>query len=241
MTRVQVFLAILAGILLVVLFYLFLWQPRSDEIAEVRTSIEQVEAQERQVRTEIARLQAIREDAAELEADLNAAGAILPASAAGPALLRQLQLASDEAGLDLQSVTFGRPVVSGLDPELAELTVNVNVQGSYFQVVDFLRRVEDPAITPRGVLWGNASLSIIEHPALNVVLTGRVFADAEGAIPPDVIEPDEDADEPADDLADDLGEDPGDDPGDDLGADQDDVEPEGDAAGGRTSAEEVQP
>ena len=214
MSRIQLLLAILGALLLIVLFYLFLWQPRSDEIAEVRARTEQVEAQEQQVRIEIARLRAIRENAAELEADLNAAGAILPASAAGPPLLRQLQLAADDAGMNLQSVTFGRPVVSGVDPELAEMTVNVNVQGTYFQVVDFLRRVEDPRITPRGVLWGNVSMSITEHPTLNVVLTGRAYALAEGAIPSDIFEPDAPEEEPPADLegqVDDLEVEDGDD------------------------------
>ena len=187
MTRIQLLLTIVVAFLLVALFYVVLWQPKADEIVAVQAEIESVEAEEQRVLLEIERLRGVREASVELEASLSAAGAVVPASTASPALLRQLQLAADEAGLDLQTVTFGRPSESALDPGLAEMTLNVAVQGSYFQMIDFLRRVEDPAIVPRGVLWGNASLSPSEYPVLNATLTGRAFAHADGALPADVV------------------------------------------------------
>lgn len=195
MTRIQLLLSVVAVLLLGALFFVLVWQPGTDEMDDLRAQIADVEAREQQVRTEIARLRVVREESAELEAQLSSANAVVPQAAAGPALLRQLQTSADEAGLVLQTVTFGRPAVSGFDPQLAEFTVNVSIRGGYFQTVDFLRRVEDPAITPRGLLWATATLAPSDYPELTATLTGRVFADAAGAIPADpAAEPEPDPD-----------------------------------------------
>lgn len=185
MTRIQLLLTAVVLFLVGALFFVLVWQPQEDEMDDLRAQIIEVEALERDVRSEIARLRAVRADAAELEVELSSARAVLPPAAAGPSLLRQLQVAADEAGLILQTVTFGRPTEAGFDPQLAEMTVNVSIRGGYFQIVDFLRRVEDPAITPRGILWATASLTPSDYPELTGTLTGRAFADAAGAIPED--------------------------------------------------------
>ncbi len=188
MTRVQLLLVVAAGLLLAVLFFVLLWQPRSEEIAAVEDEIARVQEEEQATRDEIARLREVRAEAPEFEAALNAAKTILPPTPASPALLRQLQTAADDANLELQTVAVGRPSESAVDPALAEMTLNVAIAGTYFQLIDFLRRVEDPALVSRGVLWGNMSLSPGEYPELNVTLTGRVFSDAEGSFPPDAVE-----------------------------------------------------
>lgn len=189
MKRSQIVLSVLASGLLVAMFYMLLWQPKREEITEVRDETLAVQDQTRALEAEIERLRLVREEAAEVEADLAAATAILPQGSELPALLRQLQLAADDAGLELNSVSVGRPSEGVLDPTLAELPVTVAAEAGYFQVVDFLRRVEDPSLTPRGVLWESASLAVGEYPTLAVNLTGRSFADAEVAIRPDTLEP----------------------------------------------------
>jgi hypothetical protein len=50
-------------------------------------------------------------------------------------------------------------------------------EGGYFQVVDFLRRLEDPVVTPRGVLVQSVTASPGELPTLSVSVSVVMFAD----------------------------------------------------------------
>jgi Tfp pilus assembly protein PilO len=229
MKRTHILLAVLASALLGVAFWLLLWQPKQDDIAAAREDIQATQDQQRSLEAELARLRSVREQAPEAEAHLAAAGAIVPESSALPSLLRQLQTAADDAGLTLTSVNVGRPAETLPDSgPTTSLPVNVALEGGYFQIVDFLRRVEAPEITPRGVLWDSATLTPGEYPTLTGALTGRTFAAS-------VLPPAELADLPTEEGAAGAGEDAEGDPGDDA---PDDGTPA--QAAGDTTAE-VQP
>jgi Tfp pilus assembly protein PilO len=207
MTRTHIALAALGAVLLVVLFWLLLWSPRSEEIGDLQAETENLETQQQQTRTRIAAMEAVREEAPEQEALLSAAHALLPRDPGLPAFLRQVQLAADEAGLTLTSVSPERPVADELEAgqsDLHRINVTMELEGRYFQIVDFLRRIEDPTITPRTMIWNAISIAgePEDHPVLQASLQGDLFAilpttPAEGA-PPDTEDGDEDTDEDAD-------------------------------------------
>jgi Tfp pilus assembly protein PilO len=181
--RRNVLLSALVALLLVALYYMLLFQPTREEIAAAQASMATVQAEQQAIQAEIFRLETVREQSPEAEAELATALAIVPQTTSSPSLLRQLQLSADDAGLTLGTVTLGRPVVSLTDPTLAEMSVAAQLTGSYFQVIDFLRRVEDPSISIRGVMWDAVSVTPTEYPELAVSLTGRTFADA-STVPP---------------------------------------------------------
>jgi Tfp pilus assembly protein PilO len=180
MNRIAWLLVGLVGVLIVAMFYLFVFQPNREELAEVEERIALQEEQQQLLQAEIVRLESVRDTAPELEADLAAAETIVPRDPALPALLRQLQVAADESGITLLSIGTGRPVdladetVRGL----ASINLSVQIEGGYFQVIDFLRRVEEPGITSRGVLWNNVTVSRNDdaYPALQFTLSGSSFA-----------------------------------------------------------------
>ena len=201
MKRSQIVLAVVAAILIIALFYLLLFQPKRDEVAELEVQIAAQQEQQALIQAEIDRLRAVRDEAPEVEAELVAAEAVLPHEPALPPALRQLQLAADDAGLTLQSVSTSRPVaIDGAPEGLSSIDVNLQLLGSYFEVVDFLRRVEDPTITPRGLTWNNATVARDEYPSLSVSLSGRIYAILE--VPPaEETAPTEDPEAEADDTA----------------------------------------
>ena len=176
MNRQATLLGALGLILLLVLFYLFAWQPKNEELAEVRTEIDAAVAQQSLLETQIATLEGVRATAPEIESALAAAESLVPREAALPSALRQLQLAADDSGVVLFSIAPGRPVAHDTAPELARISLSIAAEGSYFQLVDFLRRIEDPAITPRVILFDNVSVSIAEYPTLGAALTGSMYA-----------------------------------------------------------------
>ncbi|MBW3659809.1 MAG: type 4a pilus biogenesis protein PilO [Actinobacteria bacterium] len=177
MTRQNAILSVLGVVLVLVLFYFFAFQPKNEEIAVIREEIDTAVAQQATLESRIAALQEVRLRAPEIEAALAAAESIIPRESALPSALRQLQLAADDSGVDLITISPGRPtVVEGAAPELALMTISVAIEGSYFQLVDFLRRIEDPAITPRGIEWNSGSLAPTVYPRLTVSLSGEMYA-----------------------------------------------------------------
>ena len=194
MKRTQILILVLVALLLAVLFFFFVIQPQRERAAELDEEIAVEQQQQALVEAEIARLRSVRDQAPEVEADLAVANAVVPREPSLPAALRQLQLASDEAGLVLNSISTARPagMPDTLDG-LSSIAVSLQMNGSYFQVVDFLRRVEDPGITPRGLTWVDINLGLDEYPDLNIALNGQLYT-AQPAAPPEP-EPEPETDE----------------------------------------------
>lgn len=195
MTRVQMALAGLAAVIVVVLFWLLLWSPQQDELEAIRTEIEDAQAEQSRLTAEREALRAIREEAPGVEAELAAVSSVVPSDPALPSALRQLQSAADEAGVVLQTVSPARPTqVEGAEQGVSAIAVSAQLSGGYFQLVDFLRRIEDPEITPRGLVWDSANLAREEYPTVTATLTGTMFARLPGP-PPEPEEEDVDEDE----------------------------------------------
>jgi Tfp pilus assembly protein PilO len=177
--RIAVLLTALGLVLVVALFYVALFQPAREELADVEAQIAEQEVQQQRHREEIERLRLVRDEAPETEADLVAAERIVPRDPQMPALIRQLQVAANESGIDLQTVSASRPTELADAPQegLAAIPVQAQLAGGYFQVVDFLRRIEDPTITSRGITWTEVNVVRGEaYPALEFQLSGRAFA-----------------------------------------------------------------
>lgn len=176
MNRQVGLISALAVVLLLVAFYFLAWAPKSEEIATIEEDIEDVLRQQATTQQRIRALEEVRQRAPQIEADITTAEAIVPADVAFPATLRQLQLSADDAGVRLVSIAPGRPLAVAEGADLATITLGVVVEGSYFQLIDFFRRIEEPAITPRGIVWEAVSLAEAEYPVLSASAQGRMFA-----------------------------------------------------------------
>lgn len=184
----NVLLGGLVAVLLVVLFWLLVYQPRSDEVQQLHEETLSLQTEQQRVTSRIRDLEEVREEAPALEAQFAAARQLVPSEPGLPSLLRQLQLAADEANLTLVSVTPARPELVNTEAGeqgLHRIGLAVELEGGYFQLVDFLRRIEDPAITPRALLWNRMALSgdPAEHPTLQAALQGELYAVLPAALP----------------------------------------------------------
>ena len=198
MTRVGWLLTGLLCVLLVVGWYFLLFQPTSEDIEDVRADTEATLVQAANERARAEELRAVRRTAPEAEARLAAGQTVVPQDAAMPALFRQLQQAADDAGVRLTTISPGSPSVQTRDDEeFAVIDVSLAINGTYFQVVDLARRIEDPLLTPRALEWTSASISPSEYPELTVTLSGQVFARGVEELP--TIEVEEEPEEPVED------------------------------------------
>lgn len=205
MSRMAWVVSALGALAFIALFFVLVFQPAREELADVEEQIALEQTEQARLDGEIQRLRSVREEAPMVEAELAAAEAIVPRDPALPALIRQLQMAADESGVTLSSVATGRPAELEAPPEpgLSAIDVNTQVEGGYFQIVDFLRRIEEPTISPRGLVWVNAAVTRVEesYPDLNVTLSGRTFGVIPVPLPPEP-EPEPEAESTDDDTED---------------------------------------
>jgi Tfp pilus assembly protein PilO len=154
-----VVLVLAAGTLLLV-------RPKQQAVAEATADRDSAVAESQSLRDQVRALEALKANATELRAKAELARAEFPSTPGLPALVEALEVAAGQAGVDLVSITPAPPEASTVQPELAEIATGINVKGGYFQIQDFLSRVEslvkgaDPArVPPRSVLVQSVSLA----------------------------------------------------------------------------------
>jgi hypothetical protein len=164
--RQELVLAAVAALLVLAAATLLLIRPTRQATAEARADRDAAVAESQSLRDQIAALEALKPKEAELKAQAELAKAEFPATPALPGLVDALQDAASLAGVDLGSVAPGTPTKSTANPQLAEIATTVTVSGGYFEIQDFLVRLEnlvkgsDPGrVPPRSVLVRSVSLS----------------------------------------------------------------------------------
>lgn len=204
MSRLGWILTALLCVLLILGWYFLIFDPAREEIDSVRAETDQVLAQAAQDRQRAEELREVRESAPQAEASLSAGQLLIPEEPSIPALFRQMQQAADDAGVRLLSITPSSPTVETVgDQQVASIGVSFSVEGTYFQIVDLARRIEDPRLTPRALRWDAASLSPSEFPELAVSLSGQVYSRGLTQLPMIEEPPAEPESDEATDVADD--------------------------------------
>jgi hypothetical protein len=130
-------LLVLAGVSLLML------RPTRQAVAEAHADRDAAVAESQTLRDQVRALEALKADDANLRAQARLGRSEFPPTPSLPALVDALQDAASQAGVDLGSVAPSSPKASTTQPELAQIDTNVSVSGGYFQVVDFLTRVEN--------------------------------------------------------------------------------------------------
>ena len=164
--RRELLLAGIAALLVLAVGAVLLIRPTRQSTAEARADRTTAVAESRSLRDQIKALEALKADEADLRTRAVLARAEFPATPALPAFVDALQDAASLAGVDLGAVAPSAPTISTVRPELAEITVNLSVKGGYFEIQDFLVRLEnlvkgiDPGrAAPRSVLVRSVNLT----------------------------------------------------------------------------------
>jgi Tfp pilus assembly protein PilO len=166
MTRRTELLVAAVGIVLVFVLGALLVRPKQQAAAEATADRNSAIAESQALQDQVRALESLKADAATLRARAELAKAEFPSTPGLPALVDALEDAADQAGVDLVSITPAAPKASADQPELAEIATGVNVKGGYFQIEDFLSRVENlvkgtgpERIPPRSVLVQSVSVT----------------------------------------------------------------------------------
>lgn len=122
---------------------LLLLRPTRQAVAEAHADRDAAAAESQTLRDQVRALEALKADEAKLQAQARLARSEFPPTPSLPALVDALQDAASQAGVDLGSVAPSTPKTSTIQPELAQIDTSVNVSGGYFEIVDFLTRLEN--------------------------------------------------------------------------------------------------
>lgn len=174
MNRQTILIVALVGILVLVAYWFLLLSPKRSEKADVEAQIESVQTQQQQLQSRLSQLREVRRQAPELEAFLSASQSLIPPDPALPATLRSLQLAADASGVTLSTISPGTPA-GGDDASIQTMSLSLTVSGGYYQIVDLLRRIEDPSIVSRALVFNTVSLAPSEYPILTASLGGEMY------------------------------------------------------------------
>lgn len=175
--RRNVLIAVLAAIAVAVLAFFLVFKPQTDKIAQTRADAQTTEDQVEALRLELSRLQALQQDAPKLRDEAIKLDAAVPNDPQLAAFILQIQEAANASGIEWISVAPTPPAAAN-PPQtgVQEVSVALNVEGGYFQVQDFLVRIES---LPRAVKVGAVSLSAqaatAGSPRLAASLTMKMF------------------------------------------------------------------
>ena len=209
-TRKWSLMAILLVVAIFVASWFLLIAPRRSHAADLRSQAATQDAANTRLQQKIAQLQAQAQDLPRQQARLAAVKVKIPENPALPALIRDLSAAAKKSGVSLDTLAPTKPVavVNGVTAPttgagttasgtpaggttdttavappapLFQVPVRVDASGSYFEIEQFLNKIEDlkRAFLVTGLTIGEAKQQSATGSAttgdLTVSVTGRVF------------------------------------------------------------------
>lgn len=181
-SRAVAFVAV-AVVGIVALWWVLVYSPLGSDLDDVRDELEQAEREESSLTAQLRRLQEIDENAPETDAELAMLAEAIPENPD----LADFFLAAHEievqSGIDWLTVSPAEPAVTPGSPPVIRL--NLQLSGGFFQVLDYLNRLEDLDrlvivdtlnVTTGGDGEGAGGTGGFDGaPTLSVSVTGRMF------------------------------------------------------------------
>lgn len=126
---------------LAVLVVVFLVLPKMGQVSEAKTQLSEAASEEQTLLSREQALEDAKAAAPEARATIAEVDQMIPPTADESGILLLLNNAAGAAGLDLLSLAPGTPT---LDPTsgLSSISVSVSAEGTYFDVTEFLYRIE---------------------------------------------------------------------------------------------------
>lgn len=144
-----VFVLVMIAVLAV--WFLLIYSPQSNKIDEAKAAADSAEEQARKLNLEVQRLQALEKQAPQRRERAARADTAIPEEPQLAQFILQVQEAANASGVDWISVAPAPPALAGAAPAqgapvelqgVREVAISMNVEGGYFQVQDFITRIE---------------------------------------------------------------------------------------------------
>lgn len=191
----------LVALLVIVLWYMLLWSPAKGDIQEANDRQEVAEQQATQLRAELQRLRAARDNEITQRGKLDKLRFGIPKEPDLAQFILDTNEAAVAAGIDFISVSPTPPAAAGPPTAAAatatttttvagaagttaapttatppaEIRISLQIQGGYFQAIDFLNRLD---LMERIVVTDNLTVTADAGGRLSVTIAARMFTEA---------------------------------------------------------------
>ena len=180
-------IAAVVAVVIIVAWYFLLLSPARTELSDLDGQVQAQQAALVTAKQEVARLESYKKTAPQSRAEIVRLGKMLPESEGIPSLIIELTRTADSSGVDLNSISRGATqpgVPFGLQ------TVTLAVTGRFFDVEDFLYRLETYVafrnasfrvtgrllqVTTLGLTGGAATTDSSSAPPLTVSVTLNAY------------------------------------------------------------------
>lgn len=142
MRRLSLFV-LLAVVLVTVAWWFFLISPRNAKIGDLQNEFTAAQDSEQRLRVQISQLQDIRDREVEYVSAVGRLDALIPERPHLEEFIEQVHALALSTGVELQSLSPSLPEVVGDDTELRQITVSVQIEGQFFEILGFLFGLSD--------------------------------------------------------------------------------------------------
>ncbi|MDA8209882.1 MAG: type 4a pilus biogenesis protein PilO [Actinomycetota bacterium] len=163
MRRRMIFaVALLVGVVLIAAFVFLIWIPKGREISSANAQLASLQSEQASTRAEVATLEAFKAQLPTAKAELARLTTAIPAYPQLADFILMVNQISNESGISFLSISPAQPVPQAAQaagagaPLPATVSVGIQIKGGYFQVLDFLNRLDN---LPRLVVTSTLSLS----------------------------------------------------------------------------------
>ncbi len=190
-SRLKAVLAVAVAVLVVVVWFFFYFRPAGDDLSEKEDALEQARAEQLTLEDELESLQTLDEEAPSQEAELRRLNAAVPPEPELDTFILEANEIAVESGIDWLAISPAPPSVGAVGGA-SVITMAIDVEGGFFQVLDYLNRLEelerlvvvdDVSISAGGT--GDAtsadSIAATGAPRLSMTLNARMFTRSDAA------------------------------------------------------------
>lgn len=160
-----------AAAILSLLLILFLVLPKLSEVTEAQRELEEAQARQDTLQSQLTALKEAREEAPQNEAEIREVDRQVPPTADLPGLILLLRNAATSSGVQVVSLTPATPTAAEAGG-FSSILVSASGEGSYFSVVDYLYSIET---LPRAATVESIDLSPIEGAGLTFAATITLY------------------------------------------------------------------
>lgn len=124
-------------------WWMFLISPRNSEIADLNDQRDLAMEAELRLRTQIQQLEEIRDSEVQYLAALGQLETLIPERPLLDEFIEQIHALANDTGVSLETLSPAIPSLSSTDSELREITVGVQIEGKFFELLGFLFGLSD--------------------------------------------------------------------------------------------------
>ena len=178
MSRGRIAVAAAAAVALVVVWYMAFFAPKGDEQARLRSDLDAARSEQAQLEATVARLQHVTAEVEARKADLARLQQLVPPQPDVARFIHAADEIADRSGVRWLGLVPS-PAVADPATGLSTIAVTMQVEGSFFEVVSWLKQLETLS---RLVVVDAIDLTAVPRPeggaALTVGVSGRIFTSA---------------------------------------------------------------